>query len=74
MRQTDTDARRRDARLAAIVIVAAALVWVAGQTFGGALGLPARFAFLLDLAALAAFVFALVILIRIWRSRRKNGV
>ncbi|MEO0911533.1 MAG: DUF5337 domain-containing protein [Pseudomonadota bacterium] len=58
-----------DARLPAIVIAVAACIWLAGTAFGGAMGLPVRFVFLLDLACMAAFVWALVVAWRIWRAR-----
>ncbi|MBD3626287.1 MAG: DUF5337 domain-containing protein [Rhodobacteraceae bacterium] len=61
-------------RLATIVIVAAFVLWMAGSAVGGALGLPVRFAFLLDLMCIAALVWALVVLYRVWRRRQDNGV
>jgi len=46
------------------------LLWMASQWIGGQIGLAARFAFLFDLAALAAFAWALIVLIRVWRARQ----
>lgn len=57
------------ARLAAIVIAAAGVVWVAGNFLGGRLGWDPRYAFLLDFAALAAFVWALIVAWRVWRRQ-----
>ena len=51
---------------------ALAVLWLAAQWLGPALGLPGRYAFLFDMAALAAFVWALVVTYRIWRARRDN--
>lgn len=62
----------RQARLAAIVMVATVLAWLGAQWLGGAMGWPARFVFLFDFAALAGFVFALVVTYRVWRSRRNS--
>lgn len=62
----------RQARLVAVVIAVTMLVWVAAQALGGRMGLPARYAFLVDFAALAAFVWALVVTFRLWRARRNN--
>jgi len=62
----------RQARLAAMVIAAAALPWVGGQWLGAELGWPARYVFLFDLAALGAFVWALVVTWRIWRRRHEE--
>ena len=69
-----TDAARRQVRLATIVIVVAFWVWMAGSALGGQRGVPVRFVFLLDLACMAALVWALVVLFRVWRARRDNGV
>jgi hypothetical protein len=64
----DEMARARRARLAAVVIAATALIWMGAQWLGGAFGWHARFAFLFDLAAVAAFVWALVVTYRTWRA------
>ena len=60
------------ARLVAIVIAATMVLWMGAQLLGGRLGWSSRFVFLFDLAALAAFVWALVVTTRIWRARRNN--
>jgi hypothetical protein len=59
-------------RLVAIVIAATMVLWLGGQYLGGAMGWQPRFAFLIDLAALAGFVWALIVTFRIWRARRGN--
>jgi len=64
---------RAQARQAALVIAVTMLGWMAAQYLGGHLGWPARFVFLFDLAALAAFFWALVVLARVWRARRDDG-
>ncbi|MCU4654606.1 DUF5337 domain-containing protein [Roseibacterium sp. SDUM158016] len=64
--------RVRQIRLAAIVMAATMVLWVAGQFIGGQLGLPVRFAFLLDLAAIAALVWALVVTYWVWKERRRS--
>lgn len=64
---------KRQIRQAATVIIAAMLLWMGGSLLGGQIGLPVRYAFLLDLAVLAAFLWAVIVLIRIWR-RQDNGV
>ena len=68
----DELALARQGRLAAVVIAVAMLMWMGAQFLGGELGLPARFAFLFDLAALAAFVWALLVTYRIWQRRRDS--
>ncbi len=62
----------RRARKVAIVMSCTMLLWLAAQWFGGRLGLPARYVFLFDFAALAAFVWAMAETIGIWRLRRKE--
>ena len=64
---------RRQTRQAAIVIIVGFLGWMAFSLFGGAMGLPVRFAFLADLAMLAALAWALFVLINVWRARRSEG-
>ena len=60
----------RQARMLSIVIAVTVILWLGGQWLGGKLGLETRFVFLLDLAAIAAFIWALVVGIGIWRKRR----
>ena len=62
--------RARQARLVAIVLAATMVMWMGAQWLGGNLGLETRFVFLFDLAAIAAFVWALVVTYQIWRARR----
>ena len=59
----------RQARMVALVIAATMLVWLGAQWLGGWLGLPARYVFLFDFAALAAFFWAFVVAVQIWRNR-----
>ncbi len=73
---TAEDANRalaRKSRLVAIVLVATILAWMGAQLLGGVAGLPTRFVFLFDFAALAAFVWALVVTYQIWRARQAAG-
>lgn len=62
--------RARQARLVGIVLAATIVLWMGAQYLGGQLGLETRFVFLFDLAAIAAFVWALVVTYQIWRGRR----
>jgi hypothetical protein len=62
----------RQARLVAIVISLTMLAWMGAQWVGGELGLEARYVFLFDLLALAAFLWALIVTFQIWRKRRDN--
>ena len=58
------------ARLVAIVLAATMVLWMGAQWLGGQIGLETRFVFLFDLAAIAAFVWAMVVTYQIWRGRR----
>ena len=46
------------------------ILWVLANFAGRALGLPGRYAILIDMLALAAFTWALVATFRIWQKRR----
>lgn len=61
----------RRTRAVAFVIAGTMILWMGAQALGGWLGWETRFVFLVDLAALAAFVWALVVTYQIWRGRRK---
>ena len=65
-------ATSRKGRMVAIVIAVTMLLWMAVQYLGGRLGLPVRYVFLFDLAALAAFFWALVVTYQIWRARQQR--
>ncbi len=64
------DHNARQQRLVAIVLAGTMIAWVGGQWLGGAMGWNVRYAFLFDLAALAGFIWALVVTYQIWRTRR----
>ena len=57
-------------RIASIVIIVTMILWMGASFIGGSIGLEARFAFLFDLAALAAFLWALITLFNAWRLRQ----
>ncbi|SEO26511.1 hypothetical protein SAMN04490248_10379 [Salinihabitans flavidus] len=67
-RQHERLARR--GRIVALVIAGTMLVWLAAQWIGQSVGLPGRYAFLFDFAAIAALIWALVNIYQIWRARR----
>ena len=62
---------RGQVRTAACVVVAAMLLWIAGSWVGGRFGWPVKYAFLLDFAALAAFLWAIAVLL-MFRFRRRT--
>jgi hypothetical protein len=62
--------RARQARLVAYVLVGTMALWLGAQWLGGALGWDTRYVFLFDFAAIAAFVWAIVVTYQIWRGRQ----
>lgn len=62
--------RIRQARLAALVLGLTMVLWMAAQWAGGRFGWEARYVFLFDLMAMAAFVWTMAVTWRLWRSRR----
>ena len=69
-RGPEPDRRTGQVRLVAIVIAVTMILWLGAQWMGGKMGWPYRFVFLFDLAALAAFFWALVVTYQIWRKRQ----
>lgn len=69
----DTEAAiSRQSRRVALVIAGSMLIWIAAQALGPAMGLPGRYALLVDFAVLAALFWAMVNIYQIWRKRRTN--
>lgn len=62
--------KARQARLVAVVIAVTMLLWMGVQVVGGEMGWDTRYVFLFDFAALAAFLWALVVTYQIWRGRQ----
>ncbi|WP_050528654.1 DUF5337 domain-containing protein [Pseudorhodobacter aquimaris] len=63
----------RDSRMVAVVLVATMACWLGAQWIGGHFGWEARFVFLFDLAALAAFFWTMVVTYRIWRRNKSSS-
>ncbi|MDB5657812.1 MAG: hypothetical protein JWS10_427 [Cypionkella sp.] len=70
MAQGPQDNTARQTKLVALVIAGTMILWMVGQQIGAELGLPLKYTLLLDLAALAGFIWALVVTYQIWRKRR----
>jgi hypothetical protein len=62
----------KQSRMVAIVIAVTMLLWIGVQFLGSKIGLHGDYAFLFDLAALAGFIWALVVTYQIWRKRRED--
>ena len=60
----------RGTRRVAMVIAGTTLIWLVLGEIGRQYGWEARFAFLIDLAAMAAYVWALFAAWQLWRKRR----
>lgn len=69
---TDIDrALARRARIVALVIAGTVIAWLGAQWLGGTLGLPGRYVFLFDFAAIGALIWALAVTWQIQRRRRE---
>ncbi len=64
--------RKTDGRMAAIIIAATGVFWVAATWAGAKFGWSMRTRALFDLLALAGFAFALITTYRIWRKRARD--
>ena len=70
--QSHAAAQAAKGRLVSLVIAGTMILWIAAQAVGKMLGLPGRYALLLDFAALAALFWALVVGLQIWRARNSG--
>ncbi|OUS22062.1 hypothetical protein A9Q95_03220 [Rhodobacterales bacterium 59_46_T64] len=62
----------RKGRIVALVIAGTMLLWMGAQVLAAKLGWEARFLFLFDFAAIAAFIWVFVVIYQIWRARQKT--
>ncbi|WP_224814045.1 DUF5337 domain-containing protein [Hasllibacter sp. MH4015] len=70
---SDRDRRLvRQIRIAALVMAVTMIVWMGLQYLGGVYEWPVRFAFLFDLAAFVALVWALVVTYWVWKERKRS--
>ena len=60
----------RQARVVGLVIAVTMLIWILAQSLGPYLGLPGRYALLIDFLAMVAFLWAIISGLLMWRSRR----
>lgn len=70
--QMQTDNTVKQARIASIVILVTFPGWLGFSYFGGQMDWDPAYAILGDLMALAAFVWALVVLFQVWRKRQRD--
>ena len=57
-----------EARLIAVVITLAVLLWLGVEYLGGQMNWPPKYVFLADLSAGAAFLWAMIASYRLWRK------
>ena len=69
MSEASEKAIARKGQIVGLVIAITMLIWLAAQVAGPMLGLPGRFALLIDFAALAAFVWSLFVVYQMWQAR-----
>ncbi|MCH2075360.1 MAG: DUF5337 domain-containing protein [Rhodobacteraceae bacterium] len=62
-------ARARTGRMLALVIAGVTLVWLLAQAIGPRIGIAGEYAFFFDLAAMAGYLWAFIIAVRLWRAR-----
>jgi hypothetical protein len=72
MQRPDPKEQRQAAlgRHVAFVLAGTMVFWMGAQWLGGEMGWDTRYVFLFDFAAIAAFVWALVVTYQIWRGRQ----
>ncbi len=71
-REQTEQALARKGRVVALVIAGAMVVWITAQWLAPVVGLPGRYAFLFDFAAMAALIWAMVNIYQIWRARQAD--
>ena len=59
----------RQGQVVGLVIAVTMLIWILAQSLGSYLGLPGRYALLIDFLAMVAFLWAIISGILMWRSR-----
>ncbi|MEM1235628.1 MAG: DUF5337 family protein [Pseudomonadota bacterium] len=64
--------RAKSGRNVAIVLVVTMVLWLGGQWLAPQIGLAGEYAILLDLAAMAAFFWAMVVAFGLWRARDRD--
>ncbi len=60
----------KQGRVVGLVIAITMLIWILAQSLGSYLGLPGRYALLIDFLAMVAFLWAIISGLLMWRSRR----
>lgn len=67
-----SDTQARKGRFTAMVIAGTAVLWVLASLIGAEYGWSNRTRALVDMLALAGFIWALVLIYQLWRARQSN--
>lgn len=70
MQAKESRREAKQGRVVGLVIATSMVIWILAQSLGPYLGLPGRYAILLDFLALVAFLWAIISGMLMWRSRR----
>ena len=73
MQAKESSRETKQGRVVGLVIAISMVIWISAQSLGPYLGLPGRYAILIDFLALVAFLWAIISGMLMWRSRRTNG-
>ena len=69
MQAKESRREAKQGRVVGLVIAISMVIWILAQSLGPYLGLPGRYAILIDLLALVAFLWAIISGMLMWRSR-----
>jgi hypothetical protein len=72
MSEQSDKALARKGQTVGLVIAGTMLIWLTANWVGPLLGLPGRFVFLFDFAALAALFWAMVVIYQMWQARQAD--
>ena len=70
MQAKESRREAKQGRVVGLVIAISMVIWILAQSLGPYLGLPGRYALLIDFLALVAFLWAIISGMLMWRSRR----
>lgn len=70
MQAKESRREAKQGRVVGLVIATSMVIWILAQSLGPYLGLPGRYAILIDFLALVAFLWAIISGMLMWRSRR----
>jgi hypothetical protein len=72
MSEQSDKALARKGQTVGLVIAGTMLIWLGANWLGPQLGLAGRYVFLFDFAALAALIWAMVVIYQMWQARQAD--